>query len=256
MTTFTPPSFASTLAFLGIVSGVLAAIVIGVSAASRRLGGPPSRRVGATALALGAWLAGTSAIVASGALAAAPMPRIPLFFAAINLAAVAAALSPVGRWLATGLPLPALVAFQGFRLPLELVLHTWAAQGTIPETMTWTGSNYDILSGLTAIALAPWASRSRTLAWAANIIGLTLLVNVGRVALLSSPLPFAWPDIAPPLELVLYLPYAWIGPVCVAGALAGHVVLTRALLLRGRGSGRVAARPVSSRFSSASNADG
>ena len=235
--TFTPPSFPSTLAFLGIVSAVLAAIVAGVSAASRRLGGPPTRRAGMTALALGVWLAGTSAIVASGALAAAPMPRIPLFFAAINLAAVAAALSPVGRWLAAGLPLAALVAFQGFRLPLELVLHSWALQGTIPETMTWTGSNYDIVSGIVAIAAAPFASRSRATAWAANIVGLTLLVNVGRVAMLSSPLPFAWPDVSPPLQLVLYLPYAWIGPVCVAGALAGHIVLTRALLMPSRASG-------------------
>jgi hypothetical protein len=45
------------------------------------------------------------------------------------------------------------------------------------------------------------------------------------------PLPFAW-GVQPPLQLVMYLPYALIGPVCVAGALAGHVILTRALLSR------------------------
>jgi hypothetical protein len=47
---------------------------------------------------------------------------------------------------------------------------------------------------------------------------------------MSSPLPFAWKDVDPPLQLALHLPYALIVTVCVAGALAGHVVLTRALL--------------------------
>ncbi len=36
--------------------------------------------------------------------------------------------------------------------------------------------------------------------------------------------------VQPKLLLVGYLPYAWIGPVCVAAAIAGHVVLTRKLL--------------------------
>jgi hypothetical protein len=45
---------------------------------------------------------------------------------------------------------------------------------------------------------------------------------------MSSPLPFAW-GVKPPLQLALYLPYAWIVPICVDGALFGHIVLTRAL---------------------------
>ena len=35
-----------------------------------------------------------------------------------------------------------------------------------------------------------------------------------------------------PLLLPAHLPYAWIVPVCVAGALTGHIVLTRALMRR------------------------
>jgi hypothetical protein len=65
----------------------------------------------------------------------------------------------------------------------------------------------------------------------ANLVGIVLLVNVARVALLSSPVPFGW-GVEPPLVLALHLPYALIGPVCVSGALLGHVVLTRALVLR------------------------
>ncbi len=72
--------------------------------------------------------------------------------------------------------------------------------------------------------------RWRAAGWLANVVGLALLANVGRVAVRPSALPFAWPDVSPRLQLAMYLPYAWIGPVCVGGALAGHVILTRALL--------------------------
>ena len=94
--------------------------------------------------------------------------------------------------------------------------------------MTWTGQNWDIISGTAALICAPLATRYRITARVANIVGLALLVNVIRVAILSSPLPFAWGQ-QPPLLLALHLPYAFIGPVCVGGALFGHVVLTRAL---------------------------
>jgi hypothetical protein len=43
--------------------------------------------------------------------------------------------------------------------------------------------------------------------------------------------PFGW-NVSPPLVLAMHLPYAWIVPICVAGALCGHVVLTRALLMK------------------------
>ena len=52
-----------------------------------------------------------------------------------------------------------------------------------------------------------------------------------RVAVLSSPIPIGWGQ-QPPLQLALHLPYALIGPICVGGALAGHGILTRALMLR------------------------
>jgi hypothetical protein len=97
--------------------------------------------------------------------------------------------------------------------------------------MTWSGENWDIFSGIIAVMAAPFANRSRGIAWAANIIGSVLLLNVIRVAVLSSPLPFAW-NVTPPLLLAFHLPYALIGPICVGGALVGHIVLTRALVRR------------------------
>jgi hypothetical protein len=123
-----------------------------------------------------------------------------------------------------------LVGFQGFRLPLELVLHDWYASGTIPETMTWSGSNWDILSGIFALLSCFFVNDRRWLAWVFNIVGIILLLNVGRVAIMSSPVPFGW-QVDPPLELILFLPYAFIVPICVGGAALGHTLLTRKLLL-------------------------
>jgi hypothetical protein len=95
--------------------------------------------------------------------------------------------------------------------------------------MTWHGSNWDILSGILACILCLFVNKRQWLAWFFNVTGIILLLNVGRVAVMSSPVPFGW-KVDPPLELILFLPYAYIVPVCVGGAALGHTLLTRKLL--------------------------
>lgn len=224
---FTPASSGSVVAFLVIV---MAVIVVFLAATHRAFGGrlKPTLLV---ALGLGAWLGAMSAFVASGRMPHLPLGGLPLFFGGVLLVSTLAGLSNFGGRMATALPLGAWVGLQAFRLPLELVLHEWARQGTIPGTMTWTGQNWDIVAGTVALLAAPFATRRRGIAWGANLVGLALLLNVMRVAILSSPFPFGWGQ-QPPLLLAWHLPYALIGPVCVGGALFGHIVLTRALLRR------------------------
>lgn len=217
-----PASAPSLAAFLAIVVAVIVAFLF----ATRRAGGPTGR----LAAGILVWLGALSAFVASGFPQANPLPALPIFFVACQAAGLALALSPLGKRLAVATPVAALVAFQAFRLPLELVLHSWSTQGVIPSSMTWSGQNLDIISGLTAFVLAPFAGRRRRIAWIANGVGFVLLLNVMRVALFSSPIPIGW-DVEPKLLLAYHLPYMWIVPVCVAGALAGHVILTRHLLL-------------------------
>ena len=48
----------------------------------------------------------------------------------------------------------------------------------------------------------------------------------------SAPIPIRTFLDDPPVLLGLALPYAWIVSICVAGALAGHAILLRALLRR------------------------
>lgn len=224
-----PASATSLLAFLVICAGVMAAIFGGIWLSARRETVSPLRRTLQVAMGTIVWLLAILFIVQSGWLHG-DQRRLIVFAGGMTLVSLAVGLSPVGRWLSL-LPLPALVAFQGFRLPLELVLHSWVAQGVIPSTMTWSGHNWDIISGVVALLAAPFCRRARILAWIANLVGLALLANVMRVAVLSSPVPFGWP-IAPKLELIYHVPYALIIPVCIGGALIGHIALSRALLRR------------------------
>lgn len=220
---FHPASPGSVAAFVAIVVAVMVALLWAVHRAYR-----DAKAVGLAMIALAVWLGVLAGLVASGRMTSLPLSGLPVFFGSILAICVGLGLSPVGARLAASVPLAALVGFHAFRLPLELVLHEWAAQGTIPGTMTWTGQNWDILSGIAALVCAPLAGRYAVAARFANIAGFALLLNVMRVAILSSPLPFGWGQ-QPPLLLALHLPYAFIGPVCVGGALFGHVVLTRRL---------------------------
>jgi hypothetical protein len=162
---------------------------------------------------------------------------------AANGLALAFACSSLGGRVARAVPLPALVGFQTFRLPLELVLHTWHEEGSVPVQMTYAGDNYDIVTGVvslgaaTLLALGSLSPRARrAVAWAANLVGLALLLRVMSIALRSTPGPLRGYLETEPLLLPLYAPYTWILPICVAGALAGHVLAFRRLLASRRSS--------------------
>lgn len=228
---FQPGSPISVALFTLIVAAVIAAVLWAIHHAFRTDTEQARTQTTRAAIGITLWLATLSTVVASGAMPRLPFSGLPFFFGAIIVVSGWLGLSRLGGHLAANVSLAALVGFQAFRLPLELVLHTWVESGTIPETMTWSGKNWDIISGVMALLAAPFAQKHRAVAWAANVIGLGLLLNVMRVALFSAPLPFGW-GVKPPLLVAFHLPYALIGPVCVGGALAGHLVLTRALLRR------------------------
>jgi hypothetical protein len=230
------PSLLSTLFFLAIVVTVALALPAAVWVGSVGTLGPAAARRSALRACIATLLVlGVSALLAeSGALA---LPAhglgIMLYFLACNGAAVALAFSKLGQRLAQHLPLYALVGFQVFRLPLELVLHQWYMEGVLPVQMTYSGHNFDIFTGLLAAALAPLmylGKLARKAAWAFNLVGTGLLVNVASIAVRSSPLPLRTYTNEPPVLLALQAPYTWILPVCVAGALLGHLLTFRHLL--------------------------
>lgn len=229
---WTPPSTPSLVLFLLVVAAVLAMLALGLRRAA------PDRLGLVLGLLLG-WMGVTAGLASSGVLEAALPASVPPFMLACVGLGVALALSSVGRALAT-LPLAALVGFQGFRLPLEVVLHQWATEGVIPVAMSWSGRNLDVITGVLALLLivplrGPLTRRRVFIAQGFNLVGLLLLLNVMVTALLSSPVPFRRFMEGPPLQLAFHTPTVWIVPVCVAGAMAGHLVLWRKLAAASRG---------------------
>lgn len=226
---FTPASTPSIAAFLLIVVAVASAVPVAARHAHAGDSDHGRRAADIAIACVGAWILAVCIFVGSGVMAGLPLHGLPIFMGAVLAVGIGMGLSPLGGRIAANVPLFALVGFHAFRLPLELVIHSWAEQGTVPDVMTWGGQNFDVISGGLALVLAPFVIRGRVLAWVFNVVGLILLMNVIRVAVKSSPIPVGWGQ-HPPLLLALHLPYALIAPVCVAGALAGHIILTRALL--------------------------
>jgi hypothetical protein len=211
-------------------------LVWGVIEVWRRSGASPSsvRRAGViTALAAGAWMALTWIAAASGVLRAWDRrpPPFALLLAGVLAVSLTLAFSRAGRGLATYAPLWALVAVQSFRLPLELAMHAMYERGIMPQQMTYSGRNFDIVSGATAAIVAVlvangYAGRRLVAIW--NLLGLALLLNIIVVAVLSVPV-FAYfgPDRLN--TFVTYTPFVWLPAVMVSAALAGHLIVARTL---------------------------
>jgi hypothetical protein len=197
------------------------------------------RSVALTAALTTLWLAGTWIVAASGVLRQWQRVPPPMMFLVIAIVAIAAAIafSGFGGALATRVPLAVLVGVQGFRLPLEIAMHALVARGVMPPQMSYGGLNYDIVSGATAIVVAALlvagrAGRGLVLAW--NLLGLALLANILAVAILSMPMVAAFGP-ARVNVFVTYPPYVWLPAVLVLAALAGHLLVFRALRSAGRG---------------------
>jgi hypothetical protein len=196
-------------------------------------------------LAGAAWMAIAWRVAASGVLRQWDAMPPPLFILVATLVAIACAIafSPLGRRLAFGLPLWVLVAYQAFRLPLEIAMHRLATLGVMPPQMSYgwpglggvEGRNFDILTGATAIAVAlllraGLVRRSLTLAW--NAAGFLLLLNIVIIAMLSTP-KFRYYGDDRLNVFVTYPPFVWLPTVMVLAALAGHLLIFRACLGRG-----------------------
>jgi hypothetical protein len=224
------------LSFVLIPVTLAAGLAWGAAVSWRRAGEPPSsvRRAGFLTLAAsGAWMALAWFAAASGILA--DFERTPPPFAFLILAIIVIsfgiAFSRLGTRLSTYLPLWLLVAVQGFRLPLELAMHGMYERGAMPIQMSYSGRNFDILTGVTALAIAPLVRSGHGGRWLVatwNILGLALLVNVVTVAILGTPrFQYFGPE---HLNVwVMQPPFVWLPAVMVVAALAGHLLIVRAL---------------------------
>ena len=149
---------------------------------------------------------------------------------------VVAGLSRFGQRLATSLPLALIVGAQGFRVAVEIMLHRAYDEGVIGVQMTWSGLNFDVVSGLLGLGLGLWLWRRgedrpapRALLWAYNAVGLGLLATIVGVSIASFPGPLARFD-GPVNVWITTAPFVWLPTVMVTAALFGHLLLARRLL--------------------------
>lgn len=225
---------ASTFVFV-VTCLVVAAYFVALHARAYHAEVGGKRRTALLATGLGVWMLVSVLLAAGGVLATlAGSLRLGVYLLASNVAALALALLGPGRRVAEQVPIAALVAFQAFRLPLELVLHSWYESGVLPKQMTFEGGNFDILTGVLALWLGVLLQRGGlsaevrfTLVALFNLIGFGLLVVVMSIAVRSAPWPLRTFMNDRPVTLPFHAPHTWIVPVCVAGALWGHVVVFR-----------------------------
>jgi hypothetical protein len=182
--------------FIIIAAALLVWASLTLRRASRACGDAPdvtSRLSRRFDLAAAAWVALVLLAAASGVLSRWDLRPPPFMFLAVAILVLGFLLarSAVGDRLARGVSLAGLVGIQAFRLPLELLMHRAHVEGLMPGQMSYSGLNFDIVTGITALALAVWLRvgqppRAVVVGW--NILGVALLANIITIAVVSTPL--------------------------------------------------------------------
>lgn len=231
--TASPPSFDAVTA-VGIGGLAVLMALVALAVVTRWQAAPR----GPSLVAVAAWMTLTAAVARSGQLARFDLTPPPMAVLVLSVFALAfgIGLGRIGTQLARAVPLATLVGVQAFRLPLELVMHRAAMLGIMPAEMSYSGYNFDIVTGAGALLLAA-ALRAgvvvpRAVLWAWNLWGFWCLAVIAVVAVASSPMVRAFGDDPAHLNTwVLHFPYVWLPAVLVTLALAGHVVVAKALRL-------------------------
>lgn len=125
------------------------------------------------------------------------------------------------------------------RVPIEVVLYLLFIHKAIPELMTFSGRNFDILAGLSAPIIYYFGFVKKTmnakviLIW--NIVCLILLVNIIVNAVLSAPLLFQQFAFDQPNVALLYFPFVWLPAVIVPIVLFSHLTSIKQFSRKSKG---------------------
>jgi len=228
-----PP--AVSLLFIAIVAGMLILVLWGAALVALRVSLRAVTGVRVAGIALVGWLALTGVLADRGFFddfqSMPPRMLIAIGLPLVTLLAVA--FSPRLEPLLAALPPAWPVAAQAFRIPVEIVLWRLAVAGAIPDLLSFTGRNWDILVGLTApvVAYACFVRRAwpaRVAVWW-NWVGILILLSVVVHAQLSAPTPWRMFETDPPTTFIADWPYVWLPAFLVPLAWLLHAVSLRQL---------------------------
>ncbi len=160
-------------------------------------------------------------------------PRLAFLIGPPLLVIIALFVSSKGQRFVDTLRLERLTLLHSIRIVVEIVLYLLFVHKAIPESMTFDGSNFDILAGLTAPLVYYQAfvrkklTRRMLLLW--NIACLGLLINIVLTAILAAPTPFQQTAFDQPNIAISYFPFIWLPSVVVPIVLIAHLVAIRRL---------------------------
>lgn len=164
---------------------------------------------------------------------AVPPPQLALLGPVLLATLAMFAMGRARRWL-QALPLLPLTMLHIARVPVEVTLHEAYRAGLVPQDMTWSGHNFDILSGISAAFLAAWMlgrrrpGRGVLIGW--NLVCLGLLLNVVTTAVLSIPSSVQRLHFDHPNVLVTSAPYILLPALVVPLVFWAHLAALAGLL--------------------------
>lgn len=160
-------------------------------------------------------------------------PRFSLLAGPAVLFIISLFFTTKGREFIDRLDLKMLTWIHIVRVPVEIVLYWLYLQNTVPELMTFTGRNFDILAGLTTPIIIYYGFNSKNLhrklllIW--NFISLSLLLNIVVNAVLSVPSPLQQFGFDQPNIAILYFPFNLLPAIVVPLVLFAHLTAIRQL---------------------------
>lgn len=115
------------------------------------------------------------------------------------------------------------------RIGVEVVLFWLFINRVVPESMTFEGRNFDIISGITAPFVAYFAYTTKQMGrkWVVlwNLVCLLLVLQVVVTGILSVPSSIQVLSADQPNIAVLYFPYVWLPGIIVPMVLFAHLVV-------------------------------
>jgi hypothetical protein len=142
---------------------------------------------------------------------------------------------PAFRTILSFLDYKYLLLIHVLRIPVEFVLWKLSQENVIPISMTFKGTNFDLFSGISAIAIYYWVyvrkQESKTLLLAWNIAGIILLLNAFTAGILSIPSTIQKINFEHPNLAVLYFPFVWLPSFILPAILFAHLAYIRNLML-------------------------